>query len=87
MHYSIELRSILITTITAAGLQGLVRQTTRSGPNPNEIIGSEEKNSYLSAWRESSIRRALPLKGSTSHKEWTKEELTHIQRSRHCYNY
>ena len=39
--------------------------------NPNEIIGSEEKNDYLSAWKECSICRALPSEGYALHKELT----------------
>lgn len=49
------------------------RYTPRLQPNPNEIIGSEEKNNYLSNWKQYSICRALPLEGFALHKELTKE--------------
>ena len=49
------------------------RYTPRSQPNPNEIIGSEEKNNYLSNWKLCYICRSLPSEGSALHKEFTKE--------------
>lgn len=38
----------------------LVRYLLRSRPNLNEIIGSEEKNNYLSPLKVGSICSALP---------------------------
>lgn len=49
------------------------RYTPRSQPYPNEIIGSEEKNNYLSNLKLCSICWDLPSEGSALHKECTKE--------------
>ncbi len=54
--------------------QGLAHQTpppVRYTLRPNEIIGSEEKNNYLSAWKECSRCRDLRSEGSATHKELT----------------